>query len=484
MGVVMKFNKLRYTQTILDMAYKLPFIFPKKMEYFSREYNSKSEYIVNKNNEPPKITNVSLFEGDFFWKAISFSMLVNNLELEKLKSWREKKSLFFNRSERLNIDSNSFDNNGGWINIGILRINDNGFQDDLKPVYTDNNNFKSVYITLTKYSSGFSFLTFYVYLNEDVTNLVRSVPVPRMKYLVELDSFNLWSSKGLGMIMHDYENYAEQLINHNIKSVNDKAFELIDYLLSEIKIKKNKKELYCVFDFYLNQTAPYFNDEVFSSTQQHLVIHPKYKKFNNFKMSEEDDDSFIRDYRHNIKGVDLMYLKTCPESQFSEYNNFKLRYCSNAGSHLAIVSILLLTKKLDALSENLNNSRLHDAKVSMDKLHERLFSVSYELKMIKAWLKPLRKEVLFNLSPSFINYARKEMEYQISRIDDLKEVTDEIYSLSENRIQINNLRYNKRYSLVVFIFILIQVALAAMTIDWGKKNVWYTPVMSWLKNLL
>ncbi|MFW5389280.1 hypothetical protein V1952_20585, partial [Yersinia sp. 2542 StPb PI] len=67
---------------------------------------------------------------------------------------------------------------------------------------------------------------------------------------------------------------------------------------------------------------------------------------------------------------------------------------------------------------------------------------------------------------------------------ELKGTIKIFYSLSENRIQISNVRYNQIYSIVVFIFVLIQVVLAAMTIDWGKNNAWYSTIITWVKSII
>lgn len=43
------------------------------------------------------------------------------------------------------------------------------------------------------------------------------------------------------------------------------------------------------------------------------------------------------------------------------------------------------------------------------------------------------------------------IKINIDRVDELNGIVSGVYSLSENRIQIKNIMYNKRYSLLVFI---------------------------------
>ncbi|WP_234014624.1 hypothetical protein, partial [Cronobacter malonaticus] len=121
---------------------------------------------------------------------------------------------------------------------------------------------------------------------------------------------------------------------------------------------------------------------------------------------------------------------------------------------------------------------------SMSKLHEHLFFILHELQIITSWLKSLTVNLPFRLNSSYKINAKKRIDFMMSRVAELKETTGSIYALSENRIQVRNVKYNQRYSIIVFLFVIIQVLLAAMTIDWSKKNVWYSPFVAWLKNII
>ena len=118
----------------------------------------------------------------------------------------------------------------------------------------------------------------------------------------------------------------------------------------------------------------------------------------------------------------------------------------------------------------------------MIKLHKGLFSVVHELQLIDGWLKALKVELPYRLLSGYKDESDAIIASQENRVAELQRVTRIFYSLSENRVQISNVRYNQIYSVVVFIFIFIQVFLAAMSIDWGRSNVWYSPIVTWLKS--
>lgn len=82
--------KSRFTRVLLDIAFKLPLFFPKYIRYLANKYHSNSDYINEIKSSEPKYKEVSLFESDFYWKAISFTIIVNNDELDSIKKWKKK----------------------------------------------------------------------------------------------------------------------------------------------------------------------------------------------------------------------------------------------------------------------------------------------------------------------------------------------------------------------------------------------------------
>lgn len=481
----MNINKRKFTKLILDTAFKFPFLFPKATSNFAKNYHSNSETILTRKAESIYPKRVSFVDSNFYWKSLSFSFLFSNDELDKLRKWKDKRSLRIMESERrLNIKPTSFDGGIGWVNIGFIRINKDSFIDDMNSVYMDNDYFSYVYITLSKYTAGLSFVTFYIGLNPETTNLIKDLPAPEMDYFIELETLNLFSKKRRGLKFLDRTHLAEELIKNNMRKLYNASWNLMSFLLDEMKTSKEKQEAYCVADLYLDQTAPYLEDTNFERDEAHHIVLPKYRYHSAHDISENKDEHFILDEWVRIEEIDMIYMKVCPEKSFKEYDNFKNMACSNHESHLAVIVVYLINKKINKISKAINESRLFDRKYSMSKLHEQLFFILHELQIINSWLKSLTVNLPFNLSRGYKINAMKRINYMISRVVELKETTGSIYALSENRIQIRNVKYNQRYSIIVFLFVIIQVLLAAMTIDWSKKNVWYSPIVAWLKNII
>lgn len=479
---ILKINRSRFTQRIIDFAFKHPKLVPGYLQFYAEEHHSASEWMKKKKEEKPQYSSISLFEGDLHWKAISYSMLINDDELKNLKKWAEKKSLFVDGVRNRNIESRTFDNNSGWVNIGYIRINHDGYTDGFNPFYIKDEYFNGVSISLTKYSAGLSFLTFYIMLKEEVSREIKHVNVPVMNDFLELDTFNIFSRKNVGLKLKSYHEFSKDILINKMACIENSSRKFIYAVLKEIKINKQEDEVCCVSDFYLNQEPPYFDRDAKSDNENLNVYIRKQMVFWESKISTNRQESFINEHFHSIKGFDWFYLYCFPEEKMNQYNNFKKDIIYNIDSHLAIIPLFLIRKKIDYLSKYINDTKLHKANLSLEVLHERLFLVSYQLEIILLWLKSLKNDMDFNLTKEYLENASFQIENLTDRSEKLKGITGAIYSLSENRIQVNNVKYNKRLSWVVLFFALVQIVLAAMAIDPSKKEAWYYPLILWIKH--
>lgn len=469
---------------LLDVAFRVPFLFTKTFQFYAKEYHSQSDYIINKKLEEPKYKKTSFLESNFYWKAISFTCLINSDELNKLKKWKEKQSLWFNSPTVSKLlDTRSFDREGGWVSIGLLRIDQENITDDLNSIYMNSPHLDSVYISLKKYPAGLSALTFYICFKPEVTELVKLVSTPKMTEFIRFSNLNFFSRRLTSVYLLDEVNFSETFIKNNMRKVYKESYRFFNIISGEIGIKKKKDELYCISDMYLDQKSPYFDKSHRQEKDSLLIVLPKNRHFSDVRFSNNIDESFIVDQYVNISDVDMTYMKICEESTFDEYNNFRKKYCFNNESHLAIAPLLLIIKKIDKLSNEISKLKIHNKNGSMIKLHKNLFSIVHDLELIDEWINVLNKNMPHSLLSGYREKADGILKNQGERVMGLKKIVKTFYSLSENRVQISNLRYNKRYSMVVFIFILIQVFLAAMTINWGRSDAWYTPIFSWIKNL-
>ncbi len=476
--------KYRLNMLLLDVAFRFPFLFTKTFQFFANEYHSQSEYILSKKSEQPEFKKTSFLESNFHWKAMSFTCFINSDELNKLKIWKEKQSLWFNSPAVSKLlDTRSFDREGGWVNIGLIRIDQESFTDDLNSIYMNSPYLDSAYISLKKYPSGLSVLTFYILFKPNVTELVKLVPAPKITEFIKINNLNFFSRRLTSVSLSDERNFLESFLKENMRNVYKESCRFFDIISREIGIKKGNDELYCMSDIYLDQKPPYFDRHPQQGKKDLLIFLPRGRYFSDARLSDNNDESFILDPYVNVGGVDMTYLKICEESTFDEYNNFRKKHCLNNESHLAIIPLLLIIKKIDKLSNEISKLKIYNKSGSMIKLHKNLFSIVHDLELIDEWINILNENIPLSLPAGYKDKSDSILKAQGRRVLSLKKTVKTFYSLSENRVQISNLHYNKRYSVIVFIFIIIQVFLAALTIDWGKTNVWYTPIFSWVKNL-
>ena len=72
--------------------------------------------------------------------------------------------------------------------------------------------------------------------------------------------------------------------------------------------------------------------------------------------------------------------------------------------------------------------------------------------------------------PSYSDGANRIAKYKTVLVEDLKKSIDRRLEGFNREMQVQNLRFNRRYSLLVGLLIVIQILLAALTIDWDKLN--------------
>lgn len=480
----MKLNRRKITKKILDFAFKFPWLFPKHIQYHAKSFHSGSDFIKRKKDAPE--TKISLLDGQPYWKALSFSFLINRSDLEKIKKWKVKRSVFpYGDVSRYNIIPKQFDNNNSYSNLGVINVNDQTFMDEMNAVYIDSEYLKTVNISLSTFPSGLSMITFYVRLNSDASNMINDVKVPAMNEFFELDSLNVFNKKRRGMSHLIESQHAKEYLDENMRQVYLKAWEVVFYLLNEMKIKKNKNELYCISDFYIDREPPYFidKDREEQIDGDHIVI-GRNRKYITENISDKKDESFIVSRYDYINEIDMAYIKTYPEHLLDKNYNFKNSYIMNCESHLSVTVFFLIDKKINILSSMIENIKPFDNKNNLAKLHQELFDILYELNSMKGWLVALDKSVLYNVLSEHRGYLKKSVKIMLDRVNGLHGTIKSIYSMSENRIQISNIKYNKRYSVIVFILVVIQIMLAAMTIKWSDQNTWYSSIIDWFKNTL
>ncbi|BEO43474.1 hypothetical protein SMQE13_28250 [Serratia marcescens] len=221
------------------------------------------------------------------------------------------------------LESGGFDRGTGWVNLGVIRIDNETFMDDLNSIYMNSIYLDSVFISLVKYSSGLFAVTLYIYLSDAATGSVKSVIPPRMTDFIRLNSFNIFSRKQFGSHLLMEDNHCESYLMERKQKVYDEAWKFFDILKKEIGIKRNNDEVYCVSDVYLDQDFPYFERNSGSDRHEKFILLPKMRHFSDVKLSSNKDESFVADKYFNINGIDLTYMKIRPHSTFDKYDDFK-----------------------------------------------------------------------------------------------------------------------------------------------------------------
>ncbi|CNK98460.1 Uncharacterised protein [Yersinia intermedia] len=356
-------NKYRakYTRLLFDFVFKFQFIFPKSICFLATQYHSYSKLIKKVSSKKSNITSASLFESNFNWKGVSFTFFIDNDELKKVNKWKNKMSLrSSNKYTSEMLEPKSFDQDIGWVAIGMVNIDCDTIMDDFNSIYMNSSYLDSAYITVSKYSAGLSIITFYILLNENATKLVKSIKPPKLTEFVELNSFNIFSNKIKTITILNEGEYVKEYIKENMFNVSKEAWRFLSIIKDEMGIKKENSDIYCVSDINIKQSDPYFsNSSSGRVNQSEFILLSKKQSVFNYSLSENKSESFVFDSSFNVENIDMTYMKTCDVNADKDDESI---YCSNSQTHLAIVPLLLIRRKIDNLSNAINKLNLYNKK--------------------------------------------------------------------------------------------------------------------------
>ncbi len=106
----------------------------------------------------------------------------------------------------------------------------------------------------------------------------------------------------------------------------------------------------------------------------------------------------------------------------------------------------------------------------MKKNYDILFESTNQLESLRENILAIQQEIPRGCIESYSDSAKRIAKHRLKLADKLKESIDNRLSGLNSEMQVQNLRFNRKYSLLVGLLIIIQIALAALTIDWDKLD--------------
>nr|ELR5225024.1 hypothetical protein [Providencia rettgeri] len=466
----MKLNKPKLTKFILNLACKAPMFFPKQITKHSKTISFINALSETLKAEADKTKKLSIFVGDFSWEHVSVSFLVDDYELKKINKW-----VCFNKKRSPAQDSSnssSFDQTISISDIGSISFNNNYNLKDFNPIYTECEYFDFVQIFLMRYSSGFSFITLKFNLNDTINELIRNISPPKVENYYEFNHFNFFSKKPFSLNIVNYSKLFNEVIVSEIKKVTDASKELSKLMLNNFGIKDKNKEIFTTLGFEVNRNSGCFN-KVDETPDGGYFLYPSNYSGLHSELSSNGKEAFIIDDAVKADDINMIYLNILNEKNNSILN---LNDSYIADRYVSILSVFLIKNKLNGLSNRIWISNIYSKKKKFDKFHYEIFEIFQDIKMLKVWIEKLNNNFLFT-PKEYHSFVNQEMNSLRERLESLEKVVNDSYFISENRIQMENIKFSKFNSKLIIVLVLIQIFFAAMTIDFTKKDAWYAPIV-------
>ncbi len=468
----MKPIKAKYTEAILFLARILPWIFPKWLQFVAKGYSKKELDLIHKIYEKEDlIESTSLLEGNFKWKAVSVVVKIEHSELDLIRRWLKHNPSSRNYDlERNNTAfKNRYNSGGAHRSLGWIYFHKKNrpfplFSMEEKTKFCD-----SCYVTLSNYLYGINYLSLYFFLKDSATEMVCDVDVREVKRYYTFASINPFSPHFKIIQHHDKVNLVEDLINQNIDTVCNDVVRMSNKILRLWRLKKSELELSLIADFYRDTNDPYFAEtqELKDKKNNHVHVFPRKFSFLDEKLSSDTSENFIATHTVEKNRLDAFFIKSKAMKSFGQLDNFTKNGLTFYDSHIFISMFINIGKQHAKISEYADFALLKNSN-KVEKNYDILFESQKKLELLKENILAIQQEIPRSCKSPYTDSAVKIAKYKLECVDNLKESINRRLSGLNSEIQIQNLRFNRIYSLLVGFLILIQILLAALTIDWEK----------------
>lgn len=423
----------------------------------------------------------SFFQDDFSWKGINVSLRITSLEKNCVFKWISKNNPSSSHWQKASNEDNNLNNAYSSYNLGTVSVNDSRSFPDLQSVYVDNDFFSSVFISMISLPSGLCILTFYFNLNDSATHLIKNVNVKGLSTYSSFPGYNIFSKKNRYTISYDSASQSEDVLINNFNVAISSAKEVVSHLLKQMKC--NIKDFVITSDFYMDQDKPYFG--TISRDEQHevkeLALITPWADFSDMRYSTDPNEHFISVDRFKELEINYIYLLCKKSNTFGQFNNYPRRSYSIGDAHMVFIAPCVLDLEINLITKRINFVGQRQNKISS--YHDELFTCVSFMEEMKSWVHDHERNNRLMVNPKYKPVLKSMTGKLTGKSERILELSKRLYAHSKNRVEVSNIKYTQANSFVVLILILLQIILAAMTIEWNDSGRWYYPLIGFFKNL-
>jgi hypothetical protein len=270
---------------------------------------------------------------------------------------------------------------------------------------------------------------------------------------------------------HDRQSVIEELIYKNARDVVSQARQAASAFLQVCGVKKDISDFSTAADFFRDGAGSYFSTEgtIEADDQKSLtVLVPWSSAFINTPISDDSSEDYIEDYIAERIKVDAIFIKSELASDEGWKGSY-VRVFNGVTEHYAYMLMLAeiytqfkrCMKKVSPVFFKFKNSVRADLKT--------LLRANLALNLIDERLGAVEEGLHWSDRKYWV-HTQSRIAGIRSQVVALRADVERRKSLSDGELQLTNLIWMRRYSIIVFVLVLVQIALSVLNVDWTEEG--------------
>jgi hypothetical protein len=470
--------RAKVTNCIFYLALRFPWVFTQNIRWLAENNEMpKHESLVSYDAEEDLISEASLFAGQVTWKGISLITAIDRSDLTKIYQWMNRqKGPFFGLRDGHKDGIYSTD----LISLGVNDLGYIGFKPNLllsvRNLTISSRLPESCWVSVLRLKNGVSYLSLYICFKELVRERISGVDVRHVKRYACFQSFNPFSPRFLSLDNYDRRTLIREFVYGNAREVVSEAHQAASVLLKLWGVGKEVSDFSMAADFFREGAGSYFDSEDKPVDHDHsashfTVVSPSSMEFIREPLSKDDSEDYLeQDSDEDITkkiGVKAVFIKShlTLENEENTYSDGAVRvterYCYLLMLLDLYVQLQQCMKDVSPIFFKFDYDVQQDLKVLL-KASLALNSIDEKLTAIE--------EGLYWSDANCREYTHERLLRFRSALADFKSDVDKRKELTNSELQLTNLIWIKRYSVIVFFLVIVQIALAVLNVDWRTEE--------------
>ncbi len=420
------------------------------------------------------IKSAGLFADKMVLKGVTLVSALGRNDLRKIHNWmRRQGSSAANYSELHGRSVNSTDLiNGGSNNLGYISFGTPNFL-SVGTIALVATLPKTCYITTLRLPKGVTYLSLYVALDQSASEKLFDVDVQSVQSYKCFGSLNPFSQRFKVIEHHDRYNAIDEVIFRNARDVVDEVNQAVLALLQVWGVKKDISEFSTVADFCRDSSEPYFTDHYVADDD--TVANERHAAFESWRgrgfctnITDDKLEEFLEGYVAEKVGVDGVFIKSEVFSATDKDDLYLYNMHSATEFYTYLMYVDEANKQFKRCMNIVSPIFLNFTRNTRRNLRI-LIEASLALNLVQERVEALKDGIHLS-DPKYQRFIQGRLSWLKNKVDGLGADIEKRKDLNNSQLQLSNLLWTKRYSILVGFLVIVQIALSLVVLDWTEAG--------------